>query len=95
MLSTIIQNMQSSLLHKKAYRKYESELQVCIDILNKEKIVQLTGLRYTGKSELVSQIIQKTQIQDNFFYFCPSLDTSKSIKNAWDLKLLLEYRTRT
>lgn len=95
MLETLLEKQLQYLRQSKSFRQYTNTLSAAVDILNKKNILSISGLRYTGKTELVAQIIQKTQNEEAFFYFNPQLDTLWSIKNHKDLMFLMDYMIRT
>lgn len=95
MLESILKNQTNYFLKLQSFRRYNSILDTCIDILNHDTILQVSGLKYTWKTEIIAEMIRKTNMLNNFFYFHPEIDTWWYIKNSENLMLLMDYRIRT
>ena len=95
MLEAISKNQKNFLLQQKKFRSYTGILEKSVTILNEKSILSISGLRYTWITELASEIVQKTWMQENFFYFNPYIDTYGRIKSEKDLILLMDYKIRT
>ncbi len=95
MLELLLKKLQNHIVSSKPFRTYHWVLEDCIATLNSKKILAISGLRFTGKSELVGEIVRKTQSENDFFYFNPYIDVLGTIKSKKDLIFLLDYRIRT
>ncbi|MDD3646318.1 MAG: AAA family ATPase [Candidatus Gracilibacteria bacterium] len=60
-----------------------------VNKLNKEKIIIISGIKNVGKTQVISEMIKKTKIESNFFYFNNNLDNVNIIKNDIDLKNMI------
>jgi len=94
MLELLLSKLQNHIVSSKPFRSYNSLLEDCITILNSEKILAISGLRFSGKIELVGEMVRKTHSENNFFYFNPYIDVLGTITSKKDLILLLDYRIR-
>lgn len=62
--------------------------------LNKDKLVVISWLRWSPKTNIVSNIIKKSNYKNNYFYFNKDLDYNNEIKSENDLNLLFSSYTK-
>ncbi len=87
------QNMRF-IKEQKMYRSLGTKLKECVKILNSNRILTLSGLRHTGKTQLVHLLLEKTGSFNNSFYFNGELDLMRSIKTRDDLTILFDLYVR-
>ena len=95
MLEAILKKQRNYLLTQKKFRSYNWIIKNCVDILNTDSILCISGMKYTWSTELANEIVQKTTTQDVCFYFNPHIDSYWTIHNEKDLILLMDYNIRT
>ncbi|MDD3144950.1 MAG: AAA family ATPase [Candidatus Gracilibacteria bacterium] len=81
----IINSNRNYILEKNITKNHKIYLEKIVNHINKEKIIIITGLKNIGKTEIISDFIAKTKIQDRFFYFNKDLDFDNIIKDNYSL----------
>ena len=60
---------------QKSFRTFTSELQSITQIINTQKIITISGIRHSGKTKLIAELLRKTNMLEGSFYFDSELDT--------------------
>ncbi|MDD2907489.1 MAG: AAA family ATPase [Candidatus Gracilibacteria bacterium] len=88
----LLKRNKDYILSKEITRNYNVFLKKIVNSINKEKIIIISGMKYIGKTEVISDFIKKTKIEDRFFYFNKDLDNQNIIKNNINLENLLNIQ---
>lgn len=94
MYQEILEKNLSYIKKQKSFRNLNSQTKSAVDALNKEKIITISGLKHTGKTKLIHEILKKTQSFDNTFYYNSELDPLWAIKSKQELITLLDIYVR-
>jgi predicted AAA+ superfamily ATPase len=94
MYENLLERNQKFIQDIKCYRSYDSELLQLIKVLNNKKIATISGLRHTGKTNLVFTLLQKTQSFESSFYYNSELDTLWTVKTHEDFIVLFDLYVR-
>lgn len=84
----IIKDSRNYILNKKITKNNKVYLEKIVNHINKEKIIIITWLKNIWKTEVISDFISKTKLQDRFFYFNKDLDNLNIIKDSFLLENL-------
>lgn len=84
----LIKNNRDYILEKNIIKNNKIYLEKIVNHINKEKIIIITWLKNIWKTEVISDFISKTKIQDRFFYFNKDLDFDNIIKDSFSLENL-------
>lgn len=71
-----------------SYSENPSILKDIVTELNKNGILIISWMEWTPKLWSIKKIIQKTKMEDNFFYFNWFLNINNAISDQWDLETL-------
>lgn len=94
MYQELIEKNQTYIRNIRAYRNFSKELNTLTDILNKNSLVTLTWLKHTGRTSLISLMLEKTNKYNDTFYYNAELDTLWSIKNKDNFIILFDLYVR-
>jgi len=94
-MKSIIEKNRSFLWGKKVLFGNPTQIKEIVNILNTDKVVILSGIRFAGKTKFLSEMIKKTGLWDKAFYFNKELDTLGKVKTSEDLEKVLETYTTT
>lgn len=94
MYQEILEKNLSFIKNQKSYRKFDSKVQTSVHQLNQHNIITLSGLRHTGKTKLIAEVLKKTNSFDGAFYYNSELDPLRVIKDKQDLITLLDMYVR-
>ncbi len=81
----LINSNRNYILEKNITKNHKIYLEKIVNHINKEKIIIITWLKNIWKTEVISDFISKTKIQDRFFYFNKDLDLDNIIKDNYSL----------
>jgi len=73
---------------------YSTQLQNLVNILNTNKIAQVTWLKWCGKTALIHLLLKKTNSFDTSFYFHAGLDTMSHISSREELITYFDIHVR-
>lgn len=98
-LINLIRLNRDYLVNRKISKNYKKYLEKIVEHLNIEKIIIISWIKFSWKTEVVCDFINKTNIWEKVFYFNKELDYNNLIKNNLDLENLLnvylEYNKNT
>lgn len=88
-LINLIRLNRDYLVNRKISKNYKKYLEKIVEHLNKEKIIIISWIKFSWKTEVVCDFINKTNIWEKVFYFNKELDYNNLIKNNLELENLL------
>ena len=94
MYEKIIEKNKNFILQHKSFRKYTSELELLVEELNTKKIATISWMRHTGKTGLIKNFLQKTNIFDDTFYYNHETDLLSQISSESELLILMDMYVR-
>ena len=94
MFEDILDKNSQFITEQKLYRSFDKEVENCVSILNTDRIVTISWLRHTWKTQMIHSLLKKTQSFSSSFYFNWELDELKSIKNREDMTILFDLFVR-
>lgn len=94
MYQEILEKNLHFIQNTKSYRNFDSKTKSAVLALNNSKIITISGLRHTGKTKLIHEILKQTKSFETSFYYNSELDPLRVIKNKEDLITLLDIYVR-
>ncbi len=65
-----------------------------VDMLNKDRIIIISGMRWLNKTGIIKEFLEKTQTK-NYIYVNDEIDNNNKMKNYWDFfKFLISYKIK-
>jgi len=74
---------------KKVYFSQKEKIGRAVEALNKQKILIITGVKYAGKAKFLVDMLTKTNMLGDTFYFNSDIDTLCEVQSSDDIELLL------
>lgn len=71
----LLEKNHQYLFGKKVFFSHKKLTRELVSALNEKKIAIVSGMRYSGKTKFLLDMIQKTGAQDDVFYFNCEVDT--------------------
>jgi len=93
-MEQLLEKNHKFLFEKKIFFSQKQPLKDLVEALNSKKIAIVSGMRYSGKTKFVRDMIEKTDAKDEVFYYNSEVDTLSRIKHTDDLKVLLELHKK-
>ncbi len=84
----IINSNREYILNKKINKNHKIILEKLVYHINNEKIVIISWIKNVWKTQLISDFITKTKLNDKFFYFNKDLDSENNINDNFILENL-------
>ncbi len=94
MYEQILEYNREYIRTQKAYRSYKDEIVQAVQLLNTERIITVRGLKHTGKTAFISELLKKTDRFDSALYYNGSLDTMGTVRNQEDMITLFDVSVR-
>jgi len=94
-MKNLLKSNRAFLQNKKVLFKNSQKIKSIVDILNKDRVVLISGMRFAWKTKFLCEMIEKTGIWEKAFYFNKELDNTWRIKTSEDLESLIEAHTKT
>ena len=94
MYEEILEKNSKHIKNIKIYRSCNTEVKEIVHILNTKKIMSLSWLQYTGKTQLIHVLLKKTGNLENALYFNGDLDVFQHIHNRKELTTLFDLFVR-
>ncbi|MFK7780235.1 MAG: AAA family ATPase [Candidatus Gracilibacteria bacterium] len=79
---------------EKYYKSNINNIKKIVEIINKDRLVIVSGLRNIGKVNFIKNLLNKTGITNNYFYFNKSNDPENMINSYKELDILLNDYVR-
>ncbi len=92
-MDNILINNRNFLEGKKVLFWNPEKIKTLVSILNRDRVILVSGMRFAWKTKFIREMIQKTRIGDKAFYFNKELDTLWSIKTSSDIEKLIKLHT--
>ena len=84
----LIEQNKDDLSKIKVFKNHNIIIKNIVDILNVDKIIILSWLKNVWKTNIIKELLTKTNLINNVFYFNKELDTKNQIYNTEELKIL-------
>lgn len=91
----LLEKNRNFLFSKKVFFSHTNSMKKLVSALNTKKIAIVSGVKYSGKTKFVYDLLEKTNATQHAFYINSELDTLGKIKYAHDIDTLLELHKRT
>ena len=88
-MDNILLNNRKFLESKKVFFGNPEKIKRLVSILNRDRVILISGIRFGGKTKFIKEMIEKTRIWEKAFYFNKELDTLWKIKSSTDLEKLV------
>lgn len=92
-MDNILVNSKNFLEWKKVIFGNPEKIKRLVSVLNKERVILVSGMRFAWKTKFIQEMVQKTRIWERAFYFNKELDTLWSVKSAVDIEKLIKLHT--
>lgn len=93
-MENLLEKNKKFFFEKKVFFSRTNTLKKLVLALNNKKIAIVSGMRYSGKTKFVLDMIQKTWAKEHTFYFNAEVDTLGKVKHASDLHTLLDLHKK-
>jgi len=94
MYEKILSKNKKYISKKKSYRSFKQETTRLVNALNINKIVTVSWLRHSWKTNLINIFLEKTNSFENVFYHNSDIDTLWVIKDEASLTVLMDIYIR-
>lgn len=88
-MKELIRTNLNFILQKPIFSSHNSTINKIATVLNKDKLIILSGLKNVWKTSVLKEFLTKAGFSENCFYFNKDLDTENQIKNLSDLNQLM------
>lgn len=89
-MKSLIEKNLKHLLEKNHSNHNDFLLKTAVNNLNTKKLIIISWIKFSWKTEFISKLIKKTKSENSVFYFNKILDNLNKIKNSNDLNQMLE-----